>query len=425
MTLNLSLPRALDARLSTGVMRLFLALSVLALMGLGLAALMAQVDGDRGIAPIAASSDIAVGGIEVDVTGKTAREAREKGWREAQKLAWNKLDAPQIPDSELESLVSSVVIERERIGPTRYIATLGIIFDRTRASRYFGDVSQQNRSAPMMLLPVTVSGGTYTMYEMRNPWQRAWAEFQPATSPVNYLRPAGSGGESLLLTYGQTSRRSRLWWRAILDQFGAADVLVAAAHLQHEWPGGPIHGTFTARHGPDGRVLNSFEMSAKNPAALPDMLAQAVVKFDTLFQQALVDGKLAPDPTLDMMGSPDINPALRRLIDIGRALEARDAALAAGELVEGQPLQPNQPAAVAVSSFVVQFTSPDARSIDATLGRVRQVPGVRGAVTTSIAIGGTSVMNVSFAGSLDQLAAALQAQGYNVRQGSNALAISN
>lgn len=425
MTLNMSLPRALDARPTTGVIRFFLALLALAVLALGLAALMAQVDGNRGIAPVAASSDIVVTGITVDVTGKNAREAREKGWREAQKLAWKKLDAPQISDSQLESLVSSVVIEQERIGPTRYIATLGVIFDRTRAGGYFGGAAQKIRSAPMMVLPVTVSGGTYTMYETRNPWQRAWAEFQPGTSPVHYLRPAGSGGDSLLLTYGQTTRRSRLWWRAILDQFGAADVLVAAAHLRHEWPGGPIHGTFTARHGPDGRVLNTFEMSAKNPAALPDMLAQAVAKFDTLFQQALADGKLAPDPTLEMNGSPDISPALQRLIDLGRALEARDAARAAGEVAEGQPAGPTEPVAETVTGYVVQFASPDARSIDATLGKIRQVPGVRGAATTSIAIGGTSVMTVSFGGSLEQLAAALQAQGYNVRQGSNALAISN
>jgi len=424
MTLTLTLPCASNARPATGVMRLFLAFAALVAMAMGVAALMAQVDGNRGIAPIAASSDIGVNGIEVDVTGKTAEEAREKGWRLAQKLAWKKLDAPEIPDNELESLVSSVVIERERIGPTRYIATLGVIFDRTHASRYFGNVAQQSRSAPMMLLPVTVSGGTYTMYEMRNPWQRAWAEYQSGTSRIHYLRPAGSGGDSLLLTYGQTSRRSRLWWRAILDQFGAADVLVAAAHLRHEWPGGPIHGTFTARHGPDGRKLSRFEMTAQNPTALPDMLAKAVVEFDRRFEQALADGKLAaPDPTLNMVASPDINPALQRLIDIGRAMEARDAALAAGELVDGQPLSPTSPATVA--SYVVQFASPDARSIDANLERMRQVPGVRGAVTTSIAIGGTSVMSVSFGGPLDQLAATLRAQGYNVRQGTNALAISN
>lgn len=77
-----------------------------------------------------------------------------------------------------------------------------------------------------------------------------------------------------------------------------------------------------------------------------------------------------------------------------------------------------------VSAYVVQFASPDAASIDATLAAVRGVPGVRGAATTSLAFGGTSVMTVSYAGSLGQLAAALRARGYTVQQGSDALAIS-
>ena len=31
-------------------------------------------------------------------------------------------------------------------------------------------------------------------------------------------------------------------WRVILDQYGAADVLVAIARLVHSYPGGPIEG---------------------------------------------------------------------------------------------------------------------------------------------------------------------------------------
>ena len=81
-------------------------------------------------------------------------------------------------------------------------------------------------------------------------------------------------------------------------------------------------------------------------------------------------------------------------------------------------------AATVVNSYVVQFASPDAGSIDATLAAVRSTSGVRGAATSSLAIGGTSVMRVSYGGSLAELAAALRARGFNVNQGSNALAIS-
>jgi hypothetical protein len=50
--------------------------------------------------------------------------------------------------------------------------------------------------------------------------------------------------------------------------------------------------------------------------------------------------------------------------------------------------------------------------------------GVRGAVTSSLAIGGTSVMTVSFGGTIVQLAAALKARGFTVRQAGSALSIS-
>ena len=273
-------------------MRGLMLLAMIAALALGITALTAQITGDRGIAPVASSSDIDVTGIEVDVRGDNAADAREAGWRQAQRKAWEQIGGPNLPDSQIESMVSAVVIEREMIGPRRYQASLGVIFDRNRAGQYLGSGSRGRPSAPMLLLPVTASAGTYTMYEVRNPWQRAWAQFNPGTSRINYVRPAGAGGDSLLLNHGQTMRRSRAWWRVILDQFGAADVLVPVARLEYSYPGGPIEGIFTARYGPDNRYLDGFSMTAESPDALPDMLANAVTQFDEIYEAALRDGVL-------------------------------------------------------------------------------------------------------------------------------------
>ena len=54
------------------------ALAAFALAVFGGKALLAQIAGDRGIAAVAASGDIQVGGIEVDVTAKTAEEATSR-----------------------------------------------------------------------------------------------------------------------------------------------------------------------------------------------------------------------------------------------------------------------------------------------------------------------------------------------------------
>ena len=410
---------------------------ILAILGMALLcvlgfALVAQVGGERGIAPVAASRDILVSGIEVDVSAKTGEEAREKAWADAAKLAWAKIDGPSLPDSQISGLVSSIVIERERLGPKRYIATLGVVFDRVRAGRYLGAEGEAVRSAPMLLLPVTVSAGTSTMYERRTPWQRAWAEFQAGSSRIDYVRPTGAGGDSLLLTYGQTGRRSRIWWRSVLDQFGAADVLVPIARLRYTYPGGPVEGTFTARMGPDNRYLDSFKLTAENPEKLPAMLDQAVLRFDKIYEQALSDGKLRPDPTLNL-GSPDLDPAIQRLVELGRALLAQDRAAAerpadqatseSGDAITAAPIRTPPPEG-SVALYTVQVDTPDAAAFDGAIAAVRGTPGVRSTGVRSTAIGGTSVVTVSFSGSIGQLADALRARGFTVRQGSAALAIS-
>jgi hypothetical protein len=76
-----------------------------------------------------------------------------------------------------------------------------------------------------------------------------------------------------------------------------------------------------------------------------------------------------------------------------------------------------------ITSSTVQFASPDAKALDAVLSSVRSVPGVRGASTSSLAMGGTSVMRVTFAGSIDELRDALRARGWSVSAGGNALSI--
>lgn len=399
----------------------------LALAAVGPDRLIAQIEGDRGIAPIASSTDIQVGGIKVETTGKTADEARVAGWKLAQRKAWEQLKGPAMSDSQIDSMVAAVVVEHEQIGPHRYIATLGVIFDRARAGQYVssGDGMAGQRSAPMLIIPMLDSGGTAQVFEVRGAWQKAWANFRTAASPIDYVRPSGSGGESLILNAGQPGRRSRTWWRNVLDQFGAADVLIPVARLERQWPGGPVTGTFTARYGPDNTYLDSFTLTAPDDAGVPAMMNKALVRMDQIYADGLARGLLRPDPTL-----------IAQQQQIDAALAALTAALAPKEeAVEGDDddVAPTvtaptaTPSAAAsqssVATYTVQFSSPDAAAVDAALGNVRAAAGVRGASTSSIAIGGTSVMRVTVDGDLNNLAAALRARGYTVTIGNNALSI--
>lgn len=396
-----------------------------ALVAIGPDRLIAQIEGERGIAPLASSTDIQVGGIEVNTTGKTAEEAREAGWKEAQRKAWEQIKGPKMGDEQIDAMVSAVVIEREQIGPHRYVARLGVIFDRAKAGGLLGTTDAglaRARSAPLLVLPILDSGGVSQVFEVRGPWQRAWANFQTAASPIDYVRPVGGGGESLILNAGQASRRSRLWWRSILDQFGAADVVIPIARLERQWPGGPVKGVFTARYGPDNTYLDSFTLTAKDERGVPQMLNQALVRIDQIYANALYQGLLRPDPTL-VADQSAFYSALQALHAAAAKAAPADVAAAIATPIPGVTPSATPSAVAKISTFTVQFASPDAGAVDAALASVRGAAGVQGAATSSIAIGGTSVMRVTSGGSLEELAASLRGRGWQVSVGSNALSI--
>jgi hypothetical protein len=68
--------------------------------------------------------------------------------------------------------------------------------------------------------------------------------------------------------------------------------------------------------------------------------------------------------------------------------------------------------------------TPDAASFDTALSLLRGTPGVGSVAVTSTAIGGNSVMRVTYSGELSALASALRSRGWAVNEGQNALGIS-
>jgi hypothetical protein len=382
--------------------RRFAVLLVLLIAVAGLSgAVYAQLEtGDRGILPRDSSGTLEIGGIHVDVGGANAQAARYAGWRIAQRQGFRALyakmhnvpvnQAPNLPDSTLDEIVSSINVEREQIGPNRYIADLGILFDRARAAQFLGvEGGEVQRSVPMLLIPVTVSGGAATTVELKNAWQRAWAEFRTSQSPIDYVRVSGLGVDPLLVNAAQTDRPGRSWWRNVIDLYGAADILIAEVQVHRLYPGGPAQARFIARHGPDNEIVGGFSLDAPNSDAIPAMMAAGVQRMDQLFGDALAAGRLQRDSSLDQPPPPTLP-----------------------ELVEEKPVAA---ASSGPNAYQVQINSVgDVNIYNFAMAHLRTLPGVESANPQLINPTGTSYVLVGYRGDISQLAAALGGRGWTV-----------
>src|SRR4051812_1068507 len=377
-------------------------LSLLVVLALGISgAIYAQLgSSDRGILPLDSSGTLEITGIHVDVGGADAQSARLAGWRIAQRQGyralWAKMhhatlnQAPNLPDGTLDQIVSSINVEREEIGPNRYIADLGLLFDRARAAPFLGvEGGEIRRSVPMLLIPVTVTAGTETSVELKNAWQRAWAEFRTSQSPIDYVRVSGMAVDPMLINAAQVTRPGRGWWRNIIDLYGAADILVAEVQLQRLYPGGPARARFIARHGPDHEVVGGFTLTAANSDAVPAMMAQGVQRMDELFSQALAAGQLVRDTSLDLPPPPIIELPPEEVAPVARPTNTTNA-------------------------YQVQISGHDVKIYNFAMAHLRTLPGIDSATPQLINPNGTSYVLVAYHGDIAALAGALRARGWEV-----------
>ena len=379
---------------------LFISLIVAVTLGIS-GVIYAQLEtSDRGILPIDSSGTLEITGIHVDVGGEDSQSARYAGWRIAQRQGfralWAKMhnvpinQAPNLPDGTLDQIVSSITVQREQIGPNRYIADLGVLFDRARAAEFLGvEGGEVRRSVPMLLVPVMISGGTATTVELRNAWQRAWAQFRTSQSPIDYVRVSGLGADPLLVNAAQTARPGRGWWRNLIDTYGAADILVAEVQLQRLYPGGPARARFIARHGPDNQIVGGFELTAPNSDAVPAVMAQGVQRMDQLFANALAAGALSRDPSLNQPPPPPLP-----------------------ELPVEKPVA--KPVTGAANAFQIQVSGGDVNVYNFAMAHLRTLAGIVSATPQQINPKGPSYILVSYRGDISQLAAALSARGWSV-----------
>ncbi len=343
-----------------------------------------------------------IGGVDVDVGGKSAIDARMNGWREAQRLAWPALwarmsgqpagTAPRLADSALDGIVSAIEVEREQIGPSRYVARLAVVFDRVRAATYLGRYASLSSSPPFLLLPVLQDAATRQSHEAESPWLAAWARLRAGESPIDYVRIQPTPGDIILLNAWQSERRHLFLWRVLIDRYQVADVLIPELILDRSYVGGPVGALLIVRFGTSGRELGRVRLNnrAGDVAGLADT---AVREADKLYVAALRAGNLLPDPNLLL---PDV--PLTELEDSGPVLGGDFGGMDAGGLR-------------------VRVATPDDATLQAIQRTVAGTPGVGGVRLQSFVLGGESVLEIMSLVSVAELRRALDARGLRLDGG--------
>lgn len=340
--------------------------------------------------PVAGSA-YAVDGIAVDVTARSVDEARRIAWGQAQMRAWPLLwsrlsgrpatEAPVLAAGTIDAMVAGIESQGEAFSGTRYIARLGVVFDRSRAAPHLGEAARLH-SPPILLVPVLVDGGAAIVAQGQTPWHSAWARLSADVTLIDYVLPQTTGADRLWLTAAQLGRSDAESWRTILARADAVDVLVAEARLVRRYPGGPVLAHFTARHGAGGAQVARLSLQVASEQRLDRLLDEGARRLDIAFAAAWREGRIRgrADLASDVMALPDAP-----LIGSGGEGDAGNDVLVA-------VITPDN-ASLATAQRLLRAITPDVL--------VRQV-----------APGGTSRIGVSLPGGEEALRAALAQRGW-------------
>ncbi|MGL6043007.1 MAG: hypothetical protein ACRC1J_03710, partial [Sandaracinobacteroides sp.] len=173
-------------------------------------------------------------------------------------------------------------------------------------------------------------------------------------------------------------------WRALIDRYQVADVLIPELILDRQWAGGPVSGLLIVRFGTTGREIGRVRLV--NRGGDVDGLADTAVReADKLYVAALRAGNLLPDPNLI---EPDV--PVTDLEDTGPAFAQ------GGDFGGGR-------------SFRV--ATPDDATLRAIQTAIGSVPGVSGVRLQSLVLGGESVLEIVSSLSAEEFRYALDARG--------------
>ncbi len=185
-----------------------------------------------------------VAGVRADVTAANAVSARQQAIEQAERDGLTRLlreltaedEAGRLPSTAalpLEAYVQSYEVASEKVGPTRYIATINVSYRPDAVQgllRSAGLAYVDQQSEPILVVPaVEQSGGTLGLWADNAAWRQAWAAAVADESLLRLVLPLGDIDDIASLSPAAAEAGDAQAFAQLAQRYQVTDVVLAVA----------------------------------------------------------------------------------------------------------------------------------------------------------------------------------------------------
>jgi len=183
--------------------------------------------------------------VAVDVTARTATEARERGLRAGRvrglRQVYERLVTrqyhdvlPKLSATEVIDMVRDFTVLNERTSPVRYMADINVRFhpDAVRTSLRFSQIPfAETVSKPILVLPLYQESivARPVLWEEYNPWRAAWEGLQKGSGLVPIILPYGDLQDIATLSAEDIFARAPGALSVMAERYMADGIVIASA----------------------------------------------------------------------------------------------------------------------------------------------------------------------------------------------------
>lgn len=363
-----------------------------------------------GFSPVLQAQDntaYTVEGVEVDVTAKNAVQARKDALTEAQVKAYQmlaeRLMGPEelkrfkMPDAEsLSFLVQDFEVTNEQLSRVRYKGTYTIRF-RPNAMR--SQMQAQGRSytdavqSPILVLPFYQSGGRVFLWNETNPWMNAWRALPADPASLQpFAVPLGDASDMSLIKDDEAKTYNPMQLQQMADRYGANDAAILMAVDQSGAAGRKLVINLY-KHGFEGPVfVRKYEITGPATDVPATFYSRAAQQMRNLLRQGWKND--APYAGYPPQGA------------VPAAVQPQPGG--------APPLPYTQRTNVAASTFAAQARFASVQEWVKIKGQLDRIPGVQSVLVKALKPR-EATLDIRYAGTVNQLQAALQSAGIMMR----------